>query len=470
MKRRRLYDGTKPYAYVAFNYRDAVLAEKVLDSLDEAGYRFWLNAKLETDEEGLREIADKVNMSSATVLVLSENSMSDRVIDVAVERTIFKRNPLVLYLTEETPETSMYLSMLLEKIGTVVVIRVWEQEFKVSNAARQALSAAKGLTEEQGAYYFNSGLRVLQSGGASREHLTNAMKSISYAASNEYCPALDFLGDVALEKARNGYESYSTAISCYKTAADLGSIHSIYTLGCMLADGEGFAKNSYKAVTYLSVAAQYGYPDAQYRLAVMTDKGDGIKIDRVEASTMYKKALESGDRRAYMNLAYRYLNGDMLAKDEQKAAEYFQEAANDGNVQAYLEIAKLYRIGKGVPQNEKLSSEYFLKAAKADISEAQYYYALYLQKQRNYVEAFRWLMAAARERKDGTEASADTLYAIAQCYEKGRGVEADRRTAFLYYYEAAEKGSEKARVAVSECYRKGIGVPVNKKAAAFFEE
>lgn len=469
MKRRKLYNGAKPYAYVAFNYCDAVITEKLLDSLEESGYRFWLNSRLELKDGELKEISEKINDSCVTVLVLTQNSISDKIIDVVIDRTVFKRNPLVVYLTVETPEISAYLNTLLEKIGNVVVFRVWEQQFNASSAVRQALSMAKGLTEEQAAYYFDSGLHVLQSGSASREQLTNAMKSITYAASSDYCPALDFLGDVALEKARNGYESYTTAITYYKSAADLGSIHSIYTLGCMLADGEGFAKNSYKAVTYLSIAAQNGYPDAQYRLAVMTDKGDGIKIDRVEASTMYKKALESGDRRAYMNLAYRYLNGDMLAKDEQKAAEYFLEAANDGNVEAYLEIAKLYRVGKGIARNEKLSAEYFLKAAQADIAEAQYYYALYLQKQRNYVEAFRWLEAAARERKDGTEASAETLYAIAQCYERGRGVEQDRRTAFLYYYEAAEKGSDRAKATVAECYRKGIGVPVNKKAAAFFE-
>ena len=469
MKRRKLYNGEKPYAYVAFNYCDAVITEALLDSLEEQGYRFWLNPKLETTESELSEISEKMNKACVTLLVLTENALTDKIIELVIERTIFKRIPLVVYLTAETPEISAYLNPLLEKIGNVVVLRAWMQQFDSSNAVRQALSVAKGLTEAQAEYYFNSGLQVLQSGVASREQLTNAMKSITYAAVNEYCPALDFLGDVALEKARNGYESYSTAVDYYKAAADLGSIHSIYTLGCMLADGEGFAKNSYKAVTYLSVAAQNGYPDAQYRLAVMTDKGDGIKIDRVEASTMYKKALESGDRRAYMNLAYRYLYGDMLAKDEQKAAEYFLEAAKDGNVEAYLEIAKLYRVGIGIQRNEKLSAEYFLKAAEADLPEAQYYYALYLQKQRSYVEAFRWLSAAARERKDGIEASAETLYAIAQCYEKGRGVEQDRRTAFLYYYEAAEKGSERARATVSECYRKGIGVPVNKKAAAFFE-
>lgn len=469
MKRRKLYNGVKPYSYVAFNYRDALVADKLLDELEATGHRFWFNPKLELDESGFKEIYGKINGSAVTLLILSEYSVSDSVIAAVIERTVMKRTPLLVYMLNETPEISAYLNVLLEKIGNVIVIRVWEQELSQSNAARQALAVTKGLTDEQAAYIFNSGLQVLQSYGASREQLTNAMKSITYAATNEYPPALDFLGDVALEKARNGYESYSRAVSYYKASAELGSIHSIYTLGCMLADGEGFEKNSYKAVTYLLIAAENGYPDALYRLAVMTDKGDGIKIDRVEASTLYKKALESGDRRAYMNLAYRYLNGDMLAKDEHKAAEYFLEAAKDGNAHAYLEIAKLYRIGLGIQRNEKLSAEYFLKAANEDIPEAQFFYALYLQKHRNYVEAFRWLQLAAREQKDGTKASSETLYAIAQCYEKGKGVEQDRRTAFLYYYEAAEKGNVKARKAVSECYRKGLGVPVNKKAAAFFE-
>lgn len=468
MKRRKLYNGAKPYAYVAFNYSDAVITDALLDSLEAAGYRFWLNSRLELTEKDLKDISDKINGSSATVLVLTKNSIHDRIVDFVIERTILKRSPLVVYLTSETPEISAYLNMLLEKIGNVVVLRVWEQQLGTSNAVRQALSTAKGLSEEQAARYFDCALQTLKSEGATREQLALAMKYINYAASNEYSPALDFLGDIALERAKNGSESYSIAVMYYKAAAELGSIHAIYTLGCMLADGEGFAKNSYKAVSYLNVAAQNGYSDALYRLAVMTDKGDGVRIDRVEASTMYERALESGDRRAYMDLAYRYLRGDTLAKNEQKAAEYFLEAAKDGNVRAYLEIAKMYRAGAGVARNEKLSAEYFLKAAKADIAEAQYYYAVYLQKQKSYVEAFRWLTAAARERNDGSSASAETLLAIAQCYDRGRGVEQDKRTAFLYYYAAAEKGNKSARATVSECYRRGIGVPVNKRAAAFF--
>ena len=87
MKRRKLYDGTKPYLYVAFNYRDAFSAETVLDSLEESGYRFWLNSKLETGETELSEITEKVNLSSVTLLVLSENAICDNVIDTVIERT-----------------------------------------------------------------------------------------------------------------------------------------------------------------------------------------------------------------------------------------------------------------------------------------------------------------------------------------------------------------------------------------------
>ncbi len=469
MKKRELYKGSRPFAYIAFSYADSAETESFLDFLDEDGYRYWFNSKISPNEKDLTEISERLSASCVTVVMLTENSCDDRLISAVVENTVARRCPIVVYMTAETERVSAYLGEILSRVTNVVVFRAGEQTFRSSNSMRQALSEAKGITVAQAERFYEDGMKVLQSSEATPEDISDAMKNISYAAQNEYPPALCFHGDLALAKARKGYDTYSSAVSYYRAASDKGNLDAIYKLGCMIADGEGFDADASAAVSYLAIAAVKGYADAQYRLAEMMDKGNGVDIDRIEASSWYKKALAGGDRRAYINLAYRYLNGDTLAKNETLAADYFKEAANDGNKEAYLMLAKLYKDGIGVTENEELSNEYFLKAANEGIAEAQYNYALSLFKSKSYVEAFRWLNVAATGVKEGEKPEPDVLYELGCCYDKGRGTEQNRVTAFLYFHDAAMAGHDKARLAVAECYRKGIGVPVNKKAAAYFD-
>ena len=468
MRKRDLYTGNKPFSYVAFTYQDAAIAENLLDELDADGYRYWLNSKISPSETDLMEISKRLSASCATVLVLTHNAINDRIINAVVENTVERRCPLVVYLTLETSDIMSYLNGLFERLSQVIILRVWEQSFNSSNSVRQALSQTKGLTEAQAAQFYDSGIDTIKSGTTSYDEITIAMKNISYAATGEYPPALNFLGDLSLEKARQGMESYSTVVLYYKMAAERGYLESIYHLGCLIEDGEGFAANPAVAASYIAIAAVKGIADAQYRFAEMLDTGKGMKMNRQDAASWYIKALEGGDRRAYTKLAYRYLTGDTVTRDETRAAEYFTEAAKDEVPEAFLMLAKLYRDGVGVKKDEAKAEEYFFKAANAGIPEAQYHYALCLQKEKKYGEAFKWLNVSYQELPEGEKVNPDVIYEIAECYAKGQGTDIDRQTAFLYYYDAAQRGHQKARAAVAECYRKGLGVSVNKKAAGFY--
>ena len=127
--------------------------------------------------------------------------------------------------------------------------------------------------------------------GSKSESMSEAYKKVTYAATNEYPPALNILGEIALEKARLGQDSYSAAVAYFKSAVALGNPDSIYHIGCMIADGEGFAQNYQLAASYLSISAMQGMTDAQYRFAEMLDKGLGVKIDREEGCRYFIKRL-----------------------------------------------------------------------------------------------------------------------------------------------------------------------------------
>ena len=469
MKIKELYTGLKPFSYILFSNKDSDIAENITEALEKNGYRFWFCPKITPDEKDLREILGKLKSAQVVMLVLSANSIAERLVEDIMEYTLEKRTPILVYLTAETEELTEYLSHILEKAKNAVVFRAWEQELLSSSTVRQALIQTKGITESAAAKFFDKGIKTLRSGEMDSVKIDEAMKNILYAASNEYSPAMNFMGNLALEKARYGNESYSTAVMYYKAAASLGNIDAIYSLGCLIADGEGFAQNYELAESYLSLAAMQGIPDAQYRFAEMLDNGQGVEKNKAEAVKWYQKALSGGERRAYLPLAYRYLEGENVSRDETIAAKYFIQAAEDGVTEAVFMLAKLYRDGVGVRKDAEKAERYFRIAAEKNVAQAQYIYAMILKEKQNYTEYFKWLCIAAMERKYGEGTMNEVLFELGECYRLGLGTEKDRAQAFLYYRMAADSGSKEAAEELAECYRKGLGVHVNKKAADFFE-
>ena len=468
MRLRELYTGFKSFSYIIFSSEDSVSVEKLLDQLDDNGYRYWFNSKLTPNEKDLREMLGRLKSAAVTILVLTDNLVNDQFLQDIVDYTLQKRTPFVVYIPTEADENSAYLRSILERAKHSIVFREYEQEFSSANSVKQALNVTKGITEKDAARFFESGITAIRDPMATNEMLEQGMKNISYAANHEYAPALNFLGNLALERARNGMDSYSTAVAYFKAAVKLGNIDSIYSLGCMIADGEGFAQNYNVAEGYILLSAMQGITDAQFRFAEMREKGLGVTKNREEAVMWYKKALDGGDRRAYLPLAYRYLSGETVNREETIAAQYFTEAARDGSIEATLMLAKLYRDGVGVKKDILKSENYFRKAAENGIAEAQYEYALILKSKNNNSEAFKWLNLAALEREFGVEPAPEVLYEIGRCYSNGWGTDIDRQSAFLYYHRAALAGHIQARAAVAECYKKGIGVTVNKRASEFY--
>ncbi len=469
MKIKELYTGSKPFSYILFSNKDCDIAEKITDELEKGGYRFWFCPKITPDEKDLRELLGKLKSAQVVMLVLSENAINERLVDDIMEYTLEKRTPVLVYLTKETDEITEYLSHILEKAKNAVVFRSWEQDLLSSSTVRQALVQTKGITENAAAGFFDKGIEALRSGETDPVRINEAMKNILYASSNEYSPALNFLGNLALEKARYGNEPYSTAVMYYKAAVQLGNIDAVYSLGCLIADGEGFAQNYEIAESYLSLAAMQGIPDAQYRFAVMLDNGYGVEKNRTEAVKWYQKALAGGERKAYLPLAYRYLEGENVGRDETVAAKYFIQAAEDGVTEAVFMLAKLYRDGVGVRKDPEKAERYFRIASEKNVQQAQYLYAMILKGKQNYNEYFKWLEIASMERKYGEGTMGEVLFELGECYRLGLGTEKDRAQAFIHYRMAADAGSREAAEQLAECYRKGLGVNVNRKAADFFE-
>lgn len=64
--------------------------------------------------------------------------------------------------------------------------------------------------------------------------------------------------------------------------------------------------------------------------------------------------------------------------------------------------------------------------------------------------------------------SAEAMFILAECFDKGRVANKDLNKTFAYYRRAAEKGYEPAFLCLAEMYEIGLGTGVNDKKALFW--
>ena len=124
-----------------------------------------------------------------------------------------------------------------------------------------------------------------------------------------------------------------------------------------------------------------------------------------------------------------------------KAVENFTDAASAGHVKAIFSLACCYRDGKGVAQDNATALDLFTKAAEAGNASAQdelgnaYAWKRLGITKKDYDSAIKWYSLAAQQ------GNADALFQLGRCYEAGRGVKKDKKTAAQYYLQARAAGN-----------------------------
>ena len=153
-----------------------------------------------------------------------------------------------------------------------------------------------------------------------------------------------------------------------------------------------------------------------------------------------------------------------------EAKLYFEKAGDNGYAEAYMELAKLAIPEGGEPYYNyskldvtllplgyhKAEFEYYKKAAELGNTRAMVYVGIAYKQgypvNRNCDMAFN-CFAKATELGDEYLAP----YYLAECYEKGSGVETDENAAVMYYTMSAECGNIPSMLALSRIYKEGLG-------------
>lgn len=199
----------------------------------------------------------------------------------------------------------------------------------------------------------------------------------------------------------------SKAANWYKKAAEQGNVWAEFFLAGCYINGEGVDKNQKEAVNWLLAASKSGLVPAQNNLALIYQNGVGVEKNPAEASIWLKKAADAGDGVASYNLAKNYEEGLGVDKDLGLAVLYFEKALQNGVPDAKDDLLRAKRSQKqaGVGDKELKYTDELLKRAESGDLKAQ--------------------------------------LDIAECYDKGLGIQKSTEKADYWFKKIQEQANQK---------------------------
>jgi serine/threonine protein kinase len=172
-------------------------------------------------------------------------------------------------------------------------------------------------------------------------------------------------------------------------------------LGLRYLNGQGVARNSELALSWLTKAADSGDPVAQYEIGAMYDYGNGVARDSSIAERWYQKSAEQGNPKAQNSLGDLYYNGEGIPVNFQQAHYWYQRAAEQGNRDAQNNLGETLLLGKGAPVNLAEGVNWIRKSAEQGYARAQKNLGdLFLAGkgvEKNFAQAMIWYQRAAAQ-------------------------------------------------------------------------
>ena len=300
------------------------------------------------------------------------------------------------------------------------------------------LAADQGYASSQNnvGFYFAKGTGVQQS-------YEEAFKYFQLAANQGLDIAQDNLG-LYFQEGRGTEQSYEKAFHYFKLAADQGNASSLNRVGCYFAKGMGVQQSYEEATKYFKMAADQGNILSQYSLGMLFKEGkisfkEGFVIEQSyeNAFKYFELAANNGYSKAQCELGDLYRCGQGIEQSYEKAVKYYQLAADQGLAKAQGLLADRYYYGEGIEWSpEKALHYYQLGAAKNNLN-CLYRLGFYFKDRFFYNKSFKYFKRSA------DQGYAPGLYAVANCYRDGLGVEKSFQKAIEYYELALAKSYNK---------------------------
>ena len=235
-----------------------------------------------------------------------------------------------------------------------------------------------------------------------------------------------------------------------KSSLQSMSTKSLYRLGMQYKQGEHpVPRNASSAVDCFRAAADRRHAVSQRVLGECLMAGEGVAIDHVEAAYYYGLAAEQGDAIAQAHLGLCYLTGDGVEQDEEKAVSLFEQADDDPVAQFNRGVC--LSKGQGVAQDTALAVRCYERAAKQGLPQAQCNLGECLMHgdgvDVNPEKAVTLFMQAAKR------GLSEAQFNLGMCYTRGEGVSPDAAEGLRYYQLAAKGNHARAKEALARTER-----------------
>ncbi|KAG0375203.1 hypothetical protein BGX24_009421 [Mortierella sp. AD032] len=167
--------------------------------------------------------------------------------------------------------------------------------------------------------------------------------------------------------------------------------------------------------------------------------GQGVAKDYFKALECYRRAAEQGNTSAMDHIAYLYhIGGPGFPINHALALEWYLKAANQGNLSAQGSIGELYQTGRSIPQNYHKAMEWYVKAGSPGHMWSQRQvgtmYKNGLGVEQDYSKAMTWFLKAAEK------GYAEAQYSVGLMYNSGHNVPQDLHKALGWYRKAGDQG------------------------------
>ncbi len=256
------------------------------------------------------------------------------------------------------------------------------------------------------------------------------------------------------------------ALALYRRAAEMGSSDAECRLGLLAEAGEEGENDPSLAFSHYKQSAAAKNPMGLYRLALCYDRGVGVEQNYAEAFRCYEEAAHYGNAEAMYEAGMMSLRGRGTKKDPSAAYKRLLAAAAAGNSNAEYEVGNCLFDGIGTLRDREQAYHHYLRAYEVDLN-PRAILKLGICKlkglgtEKDEKEAYRWFCRGALQNSRGA------TYMKGECLFYGVGVEEDLASAakafeqaISYDYSDGER-LVPALLAMANCAERGLGVEQN---------
>jgi len=236
----------------------------------------------------------------------------------------------------------------------------------------------------------------------------------------------------------------------------------LYKAGVAYLMGYKVKFDPIKAKKLFSLAAEKGNADAQAYMGIMCQNGLGGPTDIKMAKDFYLAAAKQENDLALFGLGSHYTTTGSSKAEIYQGIKYLEKVAqknnatiHDINVKAQRLLATIYEGNTLIAKDLAKAKSYYEMAAKQNDADAQCSLGILNSKERNYVEAKKWLERSADQK------FVPAYTALANLYFNGHGVKKDYTQAKQLYEKAAKSQDLEALTTLGMMYAVGLGVEQN---------